>query len=104
MIIIVFLNVLLFILLQLLLPIRKILVAQSKTICCSTVHFSGLLHPDNNYSVTSKRYAFTDIGVQTKIRFYDFLNKFQILNPLKKSVSTLLCIILNLCVIIHFYV
>lgn len=76
------------------------LVSQSKTICCTTVHFNGLLHLDNNYSMTSKRYAFTDIiGVQTKSRFYELLKKFQLVNPLKKSVSTFLYIIIKYSII-----
>lgn len=73
--------------LQLFSPVRKILAIQSRSVCCATIKSDGLFHSSPTFTV-SKRFAVTDyIGVQTKSKFFEMLNKFKIVNPLNKSVS-----------------
>lgn len=71
------------------LPVKKILTIQSRSICCTTIKSNGLLRLNTTICTTPKRYVFKDyfsVGIQTKIS--ELMEKFQIMSPLNKSVST----------------
>lgn len=69
-------------------PVRSILAFQSRTVCCVAIKSNGLIYPNNTNFTIAKRHAVTDfVGVNTKSKISDFINRFQIMNPLNKSVS-----------------
>ncbi|KAL5236050.1 hypothetical protein ACI65C_003460 [Semiaphis heraclei] len=67
-------------------PVRSILAFQSRTVCCAAIKSNGLIYPNHTNFTISKRYAVTDlVGVNTKSKISDFIDRFQIMNPLNKS-------------------
>ncbi|XP_022170157.1 ubiquinol-cytochrome-c reductase complex assembly factor 1 isoform X1 [Myzus persicae] len=67
-------------------PVRSILAFQSRTVCCVAIKSNGLIYPNNTNFTIAKRHAVTDfVGVNTKSKISDFINRFQIMNPLNKS-------------------
>ncbi|KAL4084551.1 hypothetical protein QTP88_027499 [Uroleucon formosanum] len=67
-------------------PVRSILAFQSKTFCCVAIKSRGLINPNNTNFTIAKRHAVTDfIGINTKNKVSEFINRFQIMNPLNKS-------------------
>lgn len=73
---------------QLFLPIRNILALQSRSVCCVAIKSNGIIHTNNTNFTISKRHAVTDfIGINTKSKISEFIDRFQIMNPLNKSVS-----------------
>lgn len=73
---------------QLWVPVRSILAFQSKTVCCVAIKSHGLIYPNNTNFTIAKRHAVTDfIGINTKNKVSELINRFQIINPLNKSVS-----------------
>jgi len=69
-------------------PVRSILAFQSRTVCYVAIKSNGLIYPNHTNFTISKRYAVTDlVGISTKSKISEFINRFQILNPLNKSVS-----------------
>jgi len=69
-------------------PARSILAFQTRTVCRVAIKSNGLIYPNNTNFTIAKRHAVTDfIGIKTKSKISDFINRFQIMNPLNKSVS-----------------
>lgn len=77
-------------------PVRSILAFQSRTVCCAAIKSNGLIYPNHTNFTISKRYAVTDlVGVNTKSKISDFIDRFQIMNPLNKSVSKHIIVLCN---------
>lgn len=69
-------------------PVRRSLAFHLRSVYSVATKSNGFLHTKITKFPISKRYAASDyIGVETKSRIYDFINRFQIMNPLNKSVS-----------------
>ncbi|XP_025410634.1 ubiquinol-cytochrome-c reductase complex assembly factor 1 [Sipha flava] len=67
-------------------PVRKSFAIQLRSVYSIATKSNGLLHSKIMKFPISKRYAASDyIGVETKSRISDFINRFQIMNPLNKS-------------------
>ncbi|VVC36027.1 Hypothetical protein CINCED_3A007948 [Cinara cedri] len=67
-------------------PVRKILTFQYRLVCCTAIKSDSLLHPTISNLTVPKRHVFMKfIGIETKTKLYDFVNRLKILNPLNKS-------------------
>lgn len=66
---------------------RNILTFQARSVCIA-IKSNGSIYPNNTNFVISKRHAVTDfVSVKTKSKVSEFIDRFQIMNPLNKSVS-----------------
>ncbi|XP_060843175.1 ubiquinol-cytochrome-c reductase complex assembly factor 1 [Rhopalosiphum padi] len=70
---------------MLLVPMRNILTFQARSVCIA-IKSNGSIYPNNTNFVISKRHAVTDfVSVKTKSKVSEFIDRFQIMNPLNKS-------------------
>lgn len=70
-------------------PARKVLPFQFRSISHIVIKSDGFLHLKKTNLIIAKRNAVTDyIATGTKYKFFDFVDRLKIMNPLNKTVST----------------